>query len=142
MGALRLCGRCGAPAQRAVTVVRGRTGQLQQRRRLELADALAADAELGGEAVVGAPGRREGARGEDQPPPFLKLIQILMRLLLNSNGRWPLRGDPPPVDQLWTDPVVAEEWHQGAADLGAPEAARPASPLRDSVFDDYPGKGG
>ena len=71
---------------------------------------------------------------------------ILMRLLLNSEGRWPLRGDPPPVDQLWTDPVVAEEWraawHQDAADLGAPEAARPASPLCDSVFDDYPGKGG
>ena len=71
---------------------------------------------------------------------------ILMRLLLNSDGRWPLRGDPPPVDQLWTDPVVAEEWraawHQGVADLGAPDAAQPASPLCDSVFDDYPGKGG
>jgi hypothetical protein len=71
---------------------------------------------------------------------------ILMRLLLNSDGRWPLRGDPPPVDQLWTDPAVAEEWraawHQGAADLGAPDATQPASPLCDSVFDDYPGKGG
>jgi Apea-like HEPN len=71
---------------------------------------------------------------------------ILMRLLLNSDGRWPLRGDPPPVDQLWTDPAVAEQWraawHQGAADLGAPDAARPASPLCDSVFDDYPGKDG
>jgi hypothetical protein len=33
---------------------------------------------------------------------------ILMRLLLNSDGRWPLRADPPPpVDQLWTDPDVA-----------------------------------
>lgn len=71
---------------------------------------------------------------------------ILMRLLLNSDGRWPLRGDPPPVDQLWTDPAVAEEWraawHQGAADLGAPDATQPASPLCDSIFDDYPGKDG
>jgi hypothetical protein len=69
---------------------------------------------------------------------------ILMRLLLNSEGRWPLRGDPPPVDQLWADPSVAEEWravwHQGAADLGAPDAAHPASPLCDSVLDSYPGK--
>jgi hypothetical protein len=70
---------------------------------------------------------------------------ILMRLLLNSDGRWPLRADPPPpVDQLWTGPAVAGQWrtawHQGAADLGAPEAARPAVPLRDSIFDDYPGK--
>ena len=32
---------------------------------------------------------------------------ILMRLLLNNDGRWPLRADPPPpVDQLWTDPDV------------------------------------
>jgi hypothetical protein len=71
---------------------------------------------------------------------------ILMRLLLNGDGRWPLRGDPPPVDQLWTDPAVAEEWragwHQGAADLGAPDAAQPASPLCDSILDSYPGKGG
>ena len=70
---------------------------------------------------------------------------ILMRLLLSSDGRWPLRADPPPpVDQLWTDPAVAGQWrtawHQGAADLGAPEAAQPAAPLRDSIFDDYPGK--
>lgn len=70
---------------------------------------------------------------------------ILMRLLLNGDGRWPLRADPPsPVDQLWTDPAVAGQWrtawHQGATDLGAPEAARPAIPLRDSIFDDYPGK--
>ena len=36
-------GRCRAPAQRAVPVVRGCTGQLLQRRGLELADALAAD---------------------------------------------------------------------------------------------------
>jgi Apea-like HEPN len=69
---------------------------------------------------------------------------ILMRLLLNSDGRWPLRADPPPVDQLWTDPAVAEHWrsawHEGAADLGAPEAAQQAVPLRDSNFNDYPGK--
>jgi hypothetical protein len=70
---------------------------------------------------------------------------ILMRLLLNSDGRWPLRADPPPpVDQLWTDPAIAGQWraawHQGAADLGAPDAAQPAPPLRDSIFDDYPGK--
>lgn len=71
---------------------------------------------------------------------------ILMRLLLNADGWWPLRGDPPPVDQLWTDPAVAEEWraawHQGAADLGSPDAAQPAAPLCDSIFDTYPGKGG
>src|SRR5262249_3662516 len=46
---------------------------------------------------------------------------ILMRLLLNSDGRWPLRGDPPPIDQLWTDPAVAKEWraawHYGAASV-------------------------
>ena len=69
---------------------------------------------------------------------------ILMRLLLNSDGRWSLRGDPPPIDQRWTDPAVAEEWraawHQGAADLGAPDAAEPSSPLRDSISDSYPGK--
>ncbi|HUZ54403.1 MAG TPA: hypothetical protein VMU94_17995 [Streptosporangiaceae bacterium] len=71
---------------------------------------------------------------------------ILMRLLLNSEGRWPLRGDPPPVDQLWTDPAVAGEWraawHQGAVEIGDPDAAQPASPLCDSVLDSYPGKGG
>lgn len=71
---------------------------------------------------------------------------ILVRLVLNSEGRWPLRGDPPPLDQLLTDARTAEEWrnawHQGAADLGAPEAAQPASPLCDSVLDDYPGKTG
>lgn len=72
---------------------------------------------------------------------------ILVRLLFNSEGRWPLRADPPPpVDQVWTDPRTADEWrqawHQGAADLGAPEAAQPASPLRDSIHDDYPGKNG
>jgi hypothetical protein len=70
---------------------------------------------------------------------------ILVRLLLNSDGRWPLRGDPPPLDQLFTDAHTAEDWrtawHQGAAILGAPDAVQPASPLRHSVFDDYPGKG-
>ena len=71
---------------------------------------------------------------------------ILVRLLLNRDGRWPLRGDPPPVDQLWTDARTAEEWrsawHQGAADLGAARAAQPASPLSDSIFEVYPGKDG
>ena len=42
----------------------------------ELADALAADAEFGGEAVVGTLGSREGAQGEDQPPPFLQLAEL------------------------------------------------------------------
>jgi hypothetical protein len=63
-----------------------------------------------------------------------------------SPGGWTSSPSSPPVDQLWTDPVVAEEWraawHQGGTDLGAPDAARPASPLCDSVFDDYPGKSG
>jgi hypothetical protein len=71
---------------------------------------------------------------------------ILMRLLLNSDGRWPLRGDPPPIDQLFTDARTAEEWrtawHQGATALGAADAAQPASPLCDSIQDEYPGKSG
>jgi hypothetical protein len=71
---------------------------------------------------------------------------ILRRLLINSVGRWPPRGDPPPIDQLWTDPAVAEDWcaawHQGAAALRAPHAAQPASLHCHSVFDNYPGKGG
>lgn len=71
---------------------------------------------------------------------------ILVRLVLNSEGRWPLRGDPPPLDHLLTDARAAEEWrnawHQGTADLGAPETAQPASPLCDSILDDYPGKTG
>jgi hypothetical protein len=69
---------------------------------------------------------------------------ILMRLLLNGDDRWPLRGNPPPLDRQWTDPAVAEEWraawHQGAANLGASSAAQPASPLQDSILGDYPGK--
>lgn len=73
------------------------------------------------------------------------LVRILMRLLLNGDGRWPLCGDPPLVDQLSTNPAEAEgwraAWHQGPADLDAPEASQPASPLSDSVFDSYPGKG-
>ena len=69
---------------------------------------------------------------------------ILMRLLFSSDGRWPLRADPPPaVDQLWSDPAAAGQWrtawHQGAAGFGSPGAAQPAAPLRDSIFDDYPG---
>jgi len=53
----------------------GCSGQLLQRRGLQLADALTADAELAGGAALGAPGRREGAGGKDQPPPFLMLIE-------------------------------------------------------------------
>jgi hypothetical protein len=71
---------------------------------------------------------------------------ILLRLLLNSIDRWPLRGDPPPLDQILADADAAQElrntWHQGAADLGAPEAARPAITLCNSIHDDYPGKHG
>jgi len=71
---------------------------------------------------------------------------ILLRLLLNGDGRWSLRGGPPPPGQLFTDARIAEEsrnaWHQGAADLGALGAAQPASALRDSIHHDYPGKGG
>ena len=55
---------------------------------------------------------------------------ILMRLLLSSDGRWPLRADPPPpVDQLWTDPAVAAQWraawHQGAATSAIPAPLGP-----------------
>jgi hypothetical protein len=74
VSAARSSGRCRTPTLRAVPVVRGGTGQLLQRRGLQLTDALAANAKLGCEAVVGAPGGREGTRGEDQPLPFLKLI--------------------------------------------------------------------
>ena len=35
---------------------------------------------------------------------------ILVRLLLSSDGRWPLRGDPPRLDELSTDARIAEEW--------------------------------
>jgi hypothetical protein len=70
---------------------------------------------------------------------------ILTRLVLNDDGRWPLR-DPPPLDQLLTDASAAEDWrrawHQGMTKLGAAEATEPAMPLADSVFDDYPGKDG
>jgi hypothetical protein len=99
-------------------------------------------------SAVSTPGNRSPRMRIEQMVDRLRDLvrrSILMRLLLNSDGRWLLRGDPPAVDQLWTDPAVAEEWravwHQGAADLGAPDAAQPASPLCHSVFDDYPGKG-
>jgi hypothetical protein len=72
---------------------------------------------------------------------------ILLRLTLSSEGRWPLRGNNPPlVDQILTDPAEAgqwrDAWQQAMADLGAPEAAQPAQPLCHSIFDDYPGKHG
>lgn len=44
----------------------------------------------------------------DRPRDLVRR-SILMRLLLNSDGRWPLCADPPPVDQLWTAPAVAEQ---------------------------------
>ncbi len=66
------------PASGAGGTGRGRPpGQLQQRGGLQLADTLAADAEFSGQAVVGAPRRRKGAQGKDQPPPFLKPIEQL-----------------------------------------------------------------
>ena len=37
---------------------------------------------------------------------------ILARLVLNTEGRWPLRGNPPPLDQLLTDARDAEEWRR------------------------------
>jgi len=60
--------------QRAVLIMRGCAGQGLQRQGLELVDALAADAEVGGQAVRGALGRREGPQDKDQLPQFLKLI--------------------------------------------------------------------
>ena len=45
---------------------------------------------------------------------------------------------------MLTDASAAEgwrhAWHQGMTNLGAPEAIEPATPLADSIFDDYPGK--
>jgi hypothetical protein len=51
MSTIGLCCRCRAPSERTVPVVRGCIRKLPQCRGLELADALAADAEFGGEAV-------------------------------------------------------------------------------------------
>jgi hypothetical protein len=70
---------------------------------------------------------------------------ILMRLVLSSEGRWPLRaGNPPPLDQILTHAPGAQDWRdawqQGTAALGEPRAAQRASLLCDSVFDDYLGK--
>lgn len=67
---------------------------------------------------------------------------ILARLVLNDEGRWRLREDPPPIDQLLTDALAAADWrdawHLGMAELGASEAVHPAVPLLDSIFDTYP----
>jgi len=69
-----------------------------------------------------------------------------VRLVLNDEGLWPLRGDPPPLDPLLTDASAADDWrrvwHQGMTKLGAAEATERATPLADSVFGDYPGKDG
>lgn len=43
----------------------------EEARRARAGTAAAADAELGGEAVIGSPLRREGAAGEDQPAPVI-----------------------------------------------------------------------
>jgi hypothetical protein len=61
---------------------------------------------------------------------------ILARLVLNDDGRWRLRGDPPPIDQSLADPGTAAKWrkawHQRMGELGAAEAVR--SWLRHHVF--------
>jgi hypothetical protein len=69
---------------------------------------------------------------------------ILARLALAEEGSWPLRGNPPAVDQLLADPETArtwrERWHAGLAALGAEEASNPPLRLADAIMDDYPGK--
>lgn len=65
---------------------------------------------------------------------------ILMRLVLASEGRWPLRGNKsPPVDQILTDACEAaawrDAWQQAAANLGALEARPARQPLCHSVFE-------
>ena len=88
---------------------------------------------------------RPGMRAELAVDRLRDLVRrsILMRLALNSEGRWPLRGNnPPPVDQILTAAVEAAEWRetwqQAMADLGAPEAAQPVQALSHSIFDEYP----
>jgi hypothetical protein len=70
---------------------------------------------------------------------------ILMRLLLNKDDRWPLGGDPPPADQLWTGTrfrtAVARRMAPSCRRPRCSYAARPAPPLCDSIFHDYPGQG-
>jgi hypothetical protein len=91
---------------------------------------------------------RPGMRAELAVDRLRDLVRrsILMRLTLSSEGRWPLRGNNPPVDQILTDAVEAAEWRdtwqQAMADLGAPEAAQPVQALCHSIFDEYPGKHG
>ncbi|MDQ2881397.1 MAG: HEPN domain-containing protein [Actinomycetota bacterium] len=69
---------------------------------------------------------------------------IIVRLLLAADGRWPLVGDPPPIDRILVDWKKStqwrEAWHAGLADMGAPAAIGPPAPLASSIFDDYPGK--
>jgi len=93
---------------------------------------------------------------EDEPPLMrieravdrlrdLVRRSILMRLVLSSEGRWPLRGsNQPPLDQILTYAPSAQDWRdawqQGTAALGEPRAVQRVAPLCSSVFDDYPGK--
>ena len=69
---------------------------------------------------------------------------ILARLVLGQTARWPLRGNPPPLDAVLAEPIVAKEWRrawQGELEaFGAGASAGPASPLASAIFDDYPGK--
>jgi hypothetical protein len=69
---------------------------------------------------------------------------ILARLLLADDGRWPLVGKPPPIDQILVDWETSRQWREAwqarLSDMGAPAAIRPPAPLLSSVFDDYPGK--
>ena len=97
---------------------------------------------------VASPGRSPRMRIELVVDRLRDLVRrsILARLVLNDEGRWRLREDPPSIDQLLTDAGAATDWrdawHQGMADLGAAEAVHPAVPLLDSIFDTYPGKDG
>jgi hypothetical protein len=69
---------------------------------------------------------------------------ILARLVLGDQGKWPLRGEQPPVDQLMADPAIAKEWrdvwHASMTAMGAGDSIYPPSALADAIMDSYPGK--
>ena len=69
---------------------------------------------------------------------------ILARLVLSDQGKWPLRGEQPPVDQLMADPTIAAEWRDAwrasMTAMGAGDSIYPPSPLADAIMDSYPGK--
>jgi len=116
--------------------VGGRAGQLLERGGLELADALAAGAELGGQAVVGAPRRREGARGEDQPLSFLKLIEQIAGQL-GQVAVWQRRpGQRPEVELADALPAPGDVRRQ-VLDVGGEGEKVPKG--RCSVLGDSPG---